>query len=61
LIASADPLQRFVSDQQETLETLAKSGGIALHLRDAGAASLQYLGFKREAIFGLSAPDDRPI
>jgi Fe-S-cluster containining protein len=44
---------RFVSDQQETLETLAKSGGTALHLREAEAASFQYLGFKREAIFGL--------
>jgi Fe-S-cluster containining protein len=42
---------RFVSDQQETLETLAKSGGIALHSRDPEAASFQYLGFKREAIF----------
>ena len=46
---------RFVSDQQETLETLAKSGGIAVHLRDAEPASFQYLGFKREAIFGLDA------
>jgi Fe-S-cluster containining protein len=43
---------RFVSDQQETLESLTKSGGIALHLRDAEAASFQYLPFKREAIFG---------
>jgi Fe-S-cluster containining protein len=49
---------RFVSDQQETLETLAKSGGIALHLRDAEAASFQYLGFKREAIFGFNAVRD---
>jgi Fe-S-cluster containining protein len=49
---------RFVSDQQETLETLAKSGGIALHLRDAEAASFQYLGFKRQAIFNFNgAPD----
>jgi Fe-S-cluster containining protein len=45
---------RFVSDQQKTLETLAKSGGAALHLRDAEAASFQYLGLKREAIFGLN-------
>jgi Fe-S-cluster containining protein len=44
---------RFVSDQQETLETLAKSGGIASHLREAEATSFQYLGFKREAIFGI--------
>lgn len=51
---------RFVSDQPETLETLAKSGGIALHLRDAEAASFQYLGFKREAIFGLNADLDSP-
>jgi Fe-S-cluster containining protein len=49
---------RFVSDQQETLQILAKSGGIALHLRDAEAASFQYLGFKREAIFGLNADRD---
>jgi Fe-S-cluster containining protein len=42
----------FVSDQQETLQTLAKSGGIALHSHAAEAASFQYLGFKREAIFG---------
>jgi Fe-S-cluster containining protein len=42
---------RFVSDQQETVETLAKSGGAALHLRDAEADSFQYLNFKREAIF----------
>jgi Fe-S-cluster containining protein len=46
---------RFVSDQQETLETLTKRGGIALHMHDAKAASFQYLGFKRDAIFGLSA------
>jgi hypothetical protein len=46
---------RFVSDQQETLGTLATSGGIALHSQDAQAASFQYLGFKREAIFGLGA------
>jgi Fe-S-cluster containining protein len=42
---------RFVSDRPETVENLAKSGGIALHLRDAAAASFQHLGFKREAIF----------
>jgi Fe-S-cluster containining protein len=47
------PQWRFVSDQQQTLETLAKSGGIALHLRDSGEASFQYLEFKRQAIFGL--------
>jgi Fe-S-cluster containining protein len=41
----------FVSDQPETLATLAKSGAIALHLRDAEAASFQFFGFKREAIF----------
>jgi hypothetical protein len=46
---------RFVSDQPETLDTLAQSGGIALHLRDAEAASFQYLGFKRQAIFGIHA------
>jgi hypothetical protein len=45
----------FISDQQETLESLANGGGIALHLRDAEAASFQYLGFRREAIFGLNA------
>ena len=49
---------RFVSDQQETLETLAKSGGSALHSRDAEAASFQYLGFKREAIFDFNADRD---
>ena len=49
---------RFVSDQQESLETLAKSGGIALHSRDAGAASFEYLGFKREAIFDFNADRD---
>jgi Fe-S-cluster containining protein len=49
---------RFVSDQPETLETLAKSGAIALPLRDAEGASFQYLGFKREAIFGLKADLD---
>jgi Fe-S-cluster containining protein len=42
---------RFVSDQPETVANLAKNGGIALHLRDAEAASFQHLGFKREAIF----------
>jgi hypothetical protein len=46
---------RFVSDQAGTLGALAKSGGIALHLDDAEAASFQYLGFKREAIFGIDA------
>jgi Fe-S-cluster containining protein len=46
---------RFVSDQQKTLETLAKSGGAALHLRDAESASFQHLGLKREAIFGLNS------
>jgi Fe-S-cluster containining protein len=50
---------RFVSDQPETLETLANSHGIALHMRDAEAASFQYLGFKREAIFGLNADRGR--
>ena len=50
---------RFISDQQETLETLANSGGIALHLRDAETTSFRYLGFKREAIFGFNA--DRVI
>ena len=42
---------RFVSDRPETIAHLAKSGGIALQLRDAEAASFQHLGFKREAIF----------
>jgi Fe-S-cluster containining protein len=42
---------RFVSDQPETIANLAKSGGIALHLRDAEAASFQHVGFRREAIF----------
>lgn len=45
------PEWRFVSDQPETIENLAKSGGIALHLRDAKTASFQHLRFKREAIF----------
>jgi Fe-S-cluster containining protein len=45
---------RFVSDKDNTLETLRKSGGVATHLRDTEAASFQYLGFKRQAIFGLS-------
>ena len=49
------PQWRFVSDQQETLETLVKSGGSALHMHDAEAASFQYLGFKREALFGIDA------
>jgi len=49
---------RFVSDQQETLKTLATNGGIALHLRAVQAASFQYLGFKREAIFGLKVDRD---
>jgi len=54
---SANPCQepaaqwRFVSDQPETIANLAKSGGVALHLRDAEAASFQHLGFQREAIF----------
>jgi len=42
---------RFVSDQPETVENLAKSGGIARHLRDAEPASFQHVGFEREAIF----------
>jgi Fe-S-cluster containining protein len=46
---------RFVSDQQQTLETLAMSGADALHLRGVDAASFEYLGSKREAIFGLIA------
>lgn len=46
---------RFVSDQPETLESLAKGGAIASHVRDAEAAPYEYLGFKREAIFGLKA------
>jgi Fe-S-cluster containining protein len=44
----------FVSDQQKTLETLAKSGGTTQHLHAADATPFQYLGFKREAIFGLT-------
>jgi hypothetical protein len=51
---------RFVSDQQETLETLAKSGGIALNLHDAEASSFHYLGFQREAIFGINAGRESP-
>jgi Fe-S-cluster containining protein len=50
---------RFVSDQPETLESLTKSGGTALHLHDA-AASFQYLGFKREAIFNPNATAAKP-
>jgi hypothetical protein len=46
---------RFVSEQQETLQCLVKSGGIALPLHDAEAASFQYLAFKREAIFDHDA------
>jgi len=46
---------RFVSDQQETLEALARNGAIALRFHDTDAPSYQYLGFKREAIFGLNA------
>ena len=46
---------RFVSSQPETLETLTKHGGAALHVRDAEAASYQHVGFKREAIFGFEA------
>jgi Fe-S-cluster containining protein len=56
---------RFVSDQQQTVATLAKSGADALHLSGAAAASFQYLGSRREAIFGpgaaiarVSAPND---
>jgi hypothetical protein len=49
------PQWRFVSDQPETIANLAKSGGIALYLRDADAASFQQVGFNREATFGLNA------
>jgi Fe-S-cluster containining protein len=53
---------RFVSDRPETIAHLAKSGGFALHLRDAQAASFQHFGFKREAIFGcVSAPKSVPL
>jgi Fe-S-cluster containining protein len=45
---------RFVSDQPETVQTLAKSGASALELRNAEAAFFQYLAFNREAIFGLN-------
>lgn len=53
------PQWRFVSDQPKTLETLAASGVIALHVREAESASFQYLGFKREAIFEHNA--DRTV
>jgi len=43
---------RFVSNLPETIENLTASGGIALPLRDAGAASYQHLNFKRDALFG---------
>jgi Fe-S-cluster containining protein len=43
---------RFVSNLPETIENLAASGGIALRLRDADAASYQHLNFKRDALFG---------
>jgi Fe-S-cluster containining protein len=54
--AREEPISQwcFVSDQQETLETLAKSGGTTQHLHAAEAAPFQYHGFKREAIFGLT-------
>lgn len=42
---------RFVSDQQETLDTLANSGAATLPLCDSDSVSFQYLGSKREAIF----------
>jgi Fe-S-cluster containining protein len=50
----------FVSNQPDTLATLAKSGAIALHRRDTEAASFQLFGFKRDAIFGLNAHRDPP-
>jgi hypothetical protein len=43
---------RFVSDQADTLATLTKRGAIALHPRGVETAAFQYLGNKREAIFG---------
>lgn len=51
---------RFVSDQRETLETLTKSGGIAVHVDVAEAASFKYLGFKRQAIFNPNATAAEP-
>jgi len=45
---------RFVSDQPDTIANVAKSGGIALHLRDSDATSFQHLGFKRQAIFAFN-------
>lgn len=45
----------FVTDEQKALESLAESGAAAMHLRDAAAASYQYLGSKREAIFALKS------
>jgi Fe-S-cluster containining protein len=49
---SAQAQWRFVSNLPETIENLTASGGIALPLRDAGAASYQHLNFKRDALFG---------
>jgi Fe-S-cluster containining protein len=46
---------RFVSNQPESVSNLTKGGGIAFHLRDVAGTSFQHLGFKREAIFCLSA------
>jgi Fe-S-cluster containining protein len=46
---------RFVSDQPKTMESLVTSGAVALHLRDAEAASFQYLRFKRDPLFAFDA------
>jgi hypothetical protein len=48
------------SARDQPLETLARSGGIALDLHGAPAASFQYLGFKRKAIFGIDAGRESP-
>lgn len=58
-VISTDSVQRpvarwrFVSDQSDTLETLAKRGGTALHPRDAEVGAYRHVAFKREAIFGF--------
>lgn len=51
---AAPPAQwRFVSDQAQSLASLACSGAVGVHVRDSEGSSFRHHGLRREAIFSF--------